>query len=245
LEKITGMERCLHESSPPLSYRDAEEEDKNYDKVRETKNVLTQHQHNYAVLKVAENVQPLVSTIYPPPTAAEPRLEAEDRVVIADAPPSPAQPEERPRSLPEHMAPLVDQVYRAILLENVLGRRSIATEAKAVSQAKLAVPPVSPTPPPVSAATPPVSAATLPVSPTTPPVPVAPPAAAQLEQKSSVTLTKPRQRARVPVHEEEEEEEKEAVSTSKKRGRLQQSDVSESNIIPDGVHRRRSARLRK
>jgi len=40
---------------PPKWYSDADAEDKNYDKVQETKNVLTQHQHNRSVLKMEEH----------------------------------------------------------------------------------------------------------------------------------------------------------------------------------------------
>jgi len=40
---------------PPKWYSEAEPEDKNYDKVQETKNVMTQHQHNRSVLKMEEN----------------------------------------------------------------------------------------------------------------------------------------------------------------------------------------------
>ena len=40
---------------PPKWYSDAEAEDKNYEKVQETKNVFTQHQHNRSVLKMEEH----------------------------------------------------------------------------------------------------------------------------------------------------------------------------------------------
>jgi hypothetical protein len=40
---------------PPKWYHDADAEDKNYDKVQETKNVFTQHQHNRSVLSVTEH----------------------------------------------------------------------------------------------------------------------------------------------------------------------------------------------
>jgi hypothetical protein len=40
---------------PPKWYNDADAEDKHYDKVQETKNALTQHQHNRSVLKMEEH----------------------------------------------------------------------------------------------------------------------------------------------------------------------------------------------
>jgi hypothetical protein len=42
---------------PPKWYTDAPSADKSYDKVQETKNVFTQHQHNRSVLKMEEHIR--------------------------------------------------------------------------------------------------------------------------------------------------------------------------------------------
>ena len=46
---------CHLGDSPPKWYSEAKPEDSNYDKVQETKNVFTQHQHNRSVLKMEEH----------------------------------------------------------------------------------------------------------------------------------------------------------------------------------------------